>query len=167
MDFVCVGKILKPQGIKGEVKVLPLIDIPAIFNGKHPLYIEKVESVVKSASYRLGYAYVQFAEIADRNIAEKYRNKMIYITKEEFDKIAVDDFLIEDLIGQVICDENGEMIGQIMGVTDYGFDDIIIIKETQTGQKYEVPFRKAIFKVKNKELYVVKAEYEGAKVPEE
>ena len=43
MDFVCVGKIIKPQGIKGEVKIQPLIDIPAIFNGKHQLFLEKRE----------------------------------------------------------------------------------------------------------------------------
>ncbi len=165
MDFVCVGKIIKPQGIKGEVKILPLIDIPAIFNGKHSLYIEKKESKTKSVSYRLGYAYVHFEEIADRNVAEKYRNKKVYITKEEFEKIAVDDFLIEDLVGTLIYDEKGEYVGQIMDVTDYGFDDIIIIKEND--HLYEVPFRKEIFKTEGKRIYVIRAEFDGAKIPEE
>ncbi len=165
MDFVSVGKIIKPQGIKGEVKILPSIDIPAIFNGKHPLYIEKKPSVVKSASYRMGYAYVQFEEITDRNVAEKYRNKFVYITKEEFKKIAVDDFLIEDLVGNLIYDENGEFVGQIMDVTDYGFDDILIIKEE--GRLFEVPFRKEIFQSVNGQIYAIRAEYDGAKVDQE
>ncbi len=165
MDFVCVGKIIKPQGIKGEVKILPTVDIPAIFNGKHQLYIEKQASAVKSATFRLGYAYVHFEEIIDRNVAEKYRNKRVYITKDEFKKLAVDDFLVEDLVGSTICDENGELVGQIMGVTDYGFDDILIIKEE--GRLYEVPFRKAIFKTKNGEIYVDRAEFNGAKVEQE
>ena len=91
MQFVFVGKIIKPQGIKGEVKILPLIDIPAIFNGKHALYIEKQKTPFKTATYRLGYAYVLFEEIPDRNTAEKYRNKKVYITREDFDKIYVED----------------------------------------------------------------------------
>lgn len=165
MQFVCVGKIIKPQGIKGEVKILPLIDIPAIFNGKHALYIEKQETPFKTATYRLGYAYVLFEEIPDRNAAEKYRNKKVYITREEFDKISVDDFLIEDLIGTLIFDENNELIGQIMDVTDYGFDDILIIKEND--HMYEVPFKKAIFKKDGKRIYAIRSEYNGAKVSQE
>lgn len=165
MDFVCVGKIIKPQGIKGEVKIKPLIDIPAIFNGKHALFIEKRLSEHKSASYRLGYAYVMFDEIADRNVAEKYRNKLVYITKEEFDKLAGDDFLIDDLVGTMLYDENDEYVGQIMGVTDYGFDDIFIVKES--GRLYEVPFKKGIFGKKNKTVFVIRKEYDGAKVEQE
>lgn len=165
MDFVCVGKIIKPQGIKGEVKIQPLIDIPAIFNGKHQLFLEKRESKFASASFRLGYAYVKFDEIIDRNVAEKYRNKFVYITREEFDKLAVDDFLIDDLVGMILSDENGETIGQIMGVTNYGFDDILIVKED--GHLYEVPFKKAIFGKKNGGLYAKRTEFNGAKVSQE
>ncbi len=165
MEFVCVGKIIKPQGIKGEVKIFPSIDIPAIFNGKHQLFIEKKPSPFKSASFRLGYAYVKFDEIADRNVAEKYRNKFVYITKEEFLKLSTDDFLIEDLVGTVVYDEEGGLIGQIMGVVDYGFDDILVIKEE--GLLYEVPFRKEIFKSASGTIIASRSEYNGAKVMQE
>ena len=165
MEFVCVGKIIKPQGIKGEVKILPLIDIPAIFNGKHNLYIEHKPSPVKTATFRLGYGYVLFEEIKDRNVAEKYRNKLVYITREDFDKLAVDDYLIDDLIGRELFDENGNRLGQIMGVENYGFDDILIVKEDE--HLYEVPFRKDIFKKQGKEFFAIKKEFDGAKVSQE
>lgn len=165
MDFVCVGKIIKPQGIKGEVKIMPLVDIPAIFNGKHPLYIDKKLAPFKHASFRLGYAYVLFEEIVDRNIAEKYRNKFIYITKDEFEKISVDDFLVDDIIGSLLYDENEEFVGQIMGVTNYGFDDILIVKQDE--HLYEVPFKKDIFVVKDKKISVIRKEFDGAKVSQE
>lgn len=166
MDFVCVGKIIKPQGIKGEVKILPLVELPAIFNGKHALYIEKKDTPFKTATFRLGYAYVHFQEITDRNVAEQYRNKEVYITKEEFEKIAVDDFLIEDLVGIILYDENGELAGQIMDVINYGFDDIVVVK-CEDERFYEVPFRKAIFQHKGKEISVIRKEFDGAKVAQE
>ena len=147
MEFVCVGEIIKPQGIKGEVKIKPLIDIPAIFNGKHKLFIEKKESGFARASFRLGYAYAQFETIPDRNVAEKFRNKKVFISREDFDALAEDDFLIEELVGTLIYDENGAYVGQIMNVENYGFDDILIIKENE--HLYEVPFKKAIFKLKS------------------
>lgn len=165
MDFVCVGKIIKPQGIKGEVKILPLVDIPAIFNGKYQLFIEKKLSPFKTSTHRLGYAYVLFNEITDRNVAEAYRNKFVYISKEDFDKLAVDDFLIDDLIGTLIYDEEELYVGQIMDVTNYGFDDILIIKEED--HLYEVPFKKQIFKTRNRKIYAIRKEYDGAKVSQE
>lgn len=165
MEFVCVGKIIKPQGIKGEVKILPSIDLPAIFNGKHKLYIERRLTPHQSATYRLGYAYVKFEEITDRNVAEKYRNKFVYITKEEFLSLSTDDFLIEDLIGTVIYDEQGELVGQIMNAVDYGFDDILIIKEDE--RLYEVPFRKEIFLNSHGTIIAIRKEYDGAKVFQE
>ena len=165
MEFVCVGKIIKPQGIKGEVKIFPSIDIPAIFNGKHKLYIEKKPSPFSSASFRLGYAYVKFDEISDRNVAENYRNKFVYITKEDFSLLSTDDFLIEDLVGTIIYDEEGELVGQIMDAVDYGFDDILVIKED--GHLYEVPFRKEIFKNVKGTIIAIRNEYNGAKVDQE
>lgn len=165
MEFVCVGKIIKPQGIKGEVKIAPLVDIPAIFNGKHNLFIEKQPAPFKSACFRVGYAYVKFDEIENRNIAENYRNKFVYIEKDEFEKLSDDYFLIDDLVGMILKDENDQDLGQIMGVTNYGFDDILIIK--QNGRLYEVPFKKDIFKNKEKSIYAIKAEFDGAKVSED
>lgn len=165
MEFVCVGKIVKPQGIKGEVKIYPLVDIPAIFNGKHNLFIDKIPAKFSSANFRLGFGYVKFDEISDRNVAEKYRNKLVYVDKEEFEKLSSDYFLIDDLVGQVINDENGEQIGQIMGTTNYGFDDILIVKEN--GHIYEVPFKKDIFKNKGKTVYAIRREFDGAKVSED
>ena len=73
--------------------------------------------------------------------------------------------MIEDLVGTLIFDENNELIGQIMDVTDYGFDDILIIKEND--HMYEVPFKKAIFKKDGKRIYAIRSEYNGAKVSQE
>lgn len=165
MEFLCVGQIIKPQGIKGEVKIHPLVDIPAIFNGKHVLYIEKKECQLKNCTYRMGYAYASFVEIPDRNTAEKYRNKLIYMDKEEFYQIPSEKVLIDDIIGQVLFDENGELVGQIVGVQNYGFDDLILVKEDEV--IFEVPFVKAVFIGKGNKMHVNRKEYEGAKVRQE
>ena len=162
MEFLCVGKIVKPQGIKGEVKILPLVDIPAIFNGKHKLYLNKKEAELLKCTYRLGFAYATFKEIPDRNTAELYRNVEVYIDKEEFYKIPSNSVLIDDLIGEQIFDENGEYVGQIQGVDNFGFDDVIIIKDGDE-RVYQLPFVKAIFKKTDDGFVVDRKEYEGAK----
>lgn len=162
MDFLCVGKIVKPQGIKGEVKILPLVDIPAIFNGKHKLYLDKREAKCLSCTYRLGFAYAKFAEIKDRNMAEKYRNVEVFIEKEDFYKIPSNFVLTDDIIGEQIYDENGDYVGQIQGVDNFGFDDVIVIKDGDE-RIYQVPFVGDIFKSAGGKMFVIRKEYEGAK----
>ena len=161
MELLCVGKIVKPQGIKGEVKIFPLIDIPAIFNGKHEMFIDKKPVKTKSCTYRQNFAYACFDVIPDRNTAEKYRNALVYIDKEEFYKIPSDTYLIDDLVGQMIYDEKGELIGQIVGADNFGFDDVILIKENE--RIYQIPFVKDIFKKNKNGMYLIRKEYEGAK----
>ena len=73
--------------------------------------------------------------------------------------------MIDDLVGTQLYDENEEFIGQIMGVENYGFDDILIVKEN--GHLYEVPFKKAIFGKKNGTIYAKRIEFDGAKVSQE
>ena len=162
MDFLCVGKIVKPQGIKGEVKILPLVDIPAIFNGKHKLYLDKREAKCLSCTYRLGFAYAKFAEIKDRNMAENYRNVEVFNEKEDFYKIPSNFVLTDDIIGEQIYDENGEYVGQIQGVDNFGFDDVIVIKDGDE-RIYQVPFVGDIFKSADGKMFVIRKEYEGAK----
>ena len=162
MELLCVGKIVKPQGIKGEVKIYPLVNIPAIFNGKYEFFINKKPVKTKNCKYRLGFAYATFDIIPDRNTAEKFRNSLVYINKEDFYKIPSNQFLIDDLVGQTLYDDNGEFVGQIMGIENFGYDDVVIVKEGE--RLYQLPFVKEIFKSKDKtSIYVVRKEYEGAK----
>ena len=164
MSLVCIGKIIKPQGIKGEVKIYPLVDSPAVFNNKVAMFIDKKAVKVETCSYRNSFAYAKFDVVTDRNAAEKFRNALIYITKEDFYKFSQNEYLLEDLIGEKIyCDGSGEYVGQIMGVENYGSDDLIVVKEADE-RTYLVPFVSAIFINNDDGVFVVKKEYEGAKV---
>ena len=58
-------------------------------------------------------------------------------------------------------DENSEFVGQIMGTENYGFDDLIVVKEGE--RTFVIPFVKDIFKQKDGKIYVIRKEYEGAK----
>ena len=70
--------------------------------------------------------------------------------------------LIDDLIGEQLLDENGEFVGQIQGVDNFGFDDVIVIKDGDE-RIYQVPFVGDIFKNEGDRFYVIRKEYEGAK----
>lgn len=148
-----IAKILKPQGIKGEVKAMPLTNVLAVFNLIKNCVVGEKNMTIEHISVRQGYVYIKFDEIKTRNDAENYRNQVIKIPKEILESAKEeDDFLIDDLIGMVLYDEKDEIVGQIIDVINYGACDIFIIEKE--GREYQVPYVDDVFKKQNNRLIV-------------
>ena len=148
-----IAQILKPQGIKGEVKALPLTDVLAVFNSLKKGQIDGKDVQIERVNIRQGYLYIKFAGINTRNDAENYRNKIIKIEKKLVEEAKDDDdFLVDDLLGYVLHDENGNIVGQIVEILNYGATDIFVIENQ--GRKVEVPYVKEVFKTVNNTLIV-------------
>lgn len=148
-----IAKILKPQGIKGEVKAMPLTNVLAVFNLLKSCVVGQKTMNVEHISVRQGYVYIKFDEIKTRNGAENYRNQTIKVEKELLESTKdSEDFLIDDLIGMVLHDEKGEIVGQIIDVINYGSSDIFIIEKD--GRSYQVPYVEDVFKRENDHLVV-------------
>lgn len=143
-----IAQIVKPQGIKGEVKAQPFTNVVEVFDKIKECLVGKEVMHISNLSFRQGFLYIKFDEIKTRNDAENYRNQSIKIDKKLLEETKnEDEFLIDDLIGFVLYDDKGEMVGQIVNVLNYGASDIFIIEKE--GRTYEVPFVPEVFKIKN------------------
>lgn len=139
-----IAKILKPQGIKGEVKALPLTNVLAVFNNMKSCLVGDKMMQIEKLSIRQGYLYIKFAEVSTRNDAELYRNKSIKVEKELLETLKdEDEFLIDDLVGMVVYNDEGEVVGQIVDVVNYGACDIFVIEKD--GREVEVPYVDDVF----------------------
>ena len=115
-----IAKILKPQGIKGEVKALPLTNVLAVFKSLKNVFVQSKEMTIEKISMRQGFLYIKFSEINSRNDAELLRNLKLYVSKDYLQNFKQEDeFFIDDLIGMVIYDENNILVGQIVDVINY------------------------------------------------
>ena len=148
-----IAQILKPQGIKGEVKALPLTNVLAVFNSLKNCFIDEKNMKIDHISLRNGYLYIKFNEITTRNDAERLRNKFLKIDKQILeDKKNNEEFLVDDLIGLVLYDDKGDMFGQILEVMNYGATDIFVFQKD--GRKVEIPYIDGVFYEKDGKLVV-------------
>ena len=146
-----IAKILKPQGIKGEVKALPLTNVLAVFKSLKNVFVQSKEMTIEKISLRQGFLYIKFSEINSRNDAELLRNLKLYVSKDYLQNFKQDDeFFIDDLIGMVIYDENNILVGQIVDVINYGSCDIFLIDKE--GRQFQVPFVDGVFDKKEDRL---------------
>lgn len=134
-SYLRVGKILKPQGIKGEFKVEPLTDNMARFDSMDTVFIESQGSftpfAVATAKFRDGFLYLSLDKIADRNAAELLRNSYLYVTQEDALELPEDTYFIDDLIGCAVYSDEGKRLGELQEIIKTGANDVFSI---QTGQ---------------------------------
>ncbi|MBP3344594.1 MAG: 16S rRNA processing protein RimM [Clostridia bacterium] len=148
-----IAKIVKPQGIKGEVKALPLTNVTEIFDVLTECLVGNKNMHIQHISLRQGFLYIKFDEIKTRNDAELYRNQSLMVEKELLEEYtAEDEFLVDDLIGSILYDDEGNMVGQIMEILNYGASDIFVVEKE--GRTYDIPYVEDIFKVENGQLVV-------------
>ena len=156
-----VAKILKPQGLKGELKCELLTDVLAVFIKSKKIYLENKEYDIVKANVRQGYLYITLKGIDDRLEAEKFRNKFLNAPKELIDSFTGGALLIDDLIGMNLYDEEGEFVGQVVDYESYSSTGFLTI--LQDNHDYQMPFIDEIFKVKGKNVTVVREAFDRYK----
>lgn len=153
-DYPRVGRILKPQGIKGELKVEPLTDHLERFSLLTDAFIEVKGDLkackVVSAKVRDGFAYVFLDIVADRNAAELLRSCYLCVAAGDAITPPDDTYYIDDLIGCVAYTNEGRAIGELTEVIKTGANDVFQLKTT-SGDLLVPAIKKVVLTVDTKE----------------
>ena len=155
-----VGEIVKPQGIRGEIKIKPLVDDANYFNDLSVFFVENNKFTKKSCRVHQGFVYLSLNEIKDRDTAETLRNKFIEVEKDDLPKLKDGQYYITDLENCEIFFEDGEEVGKVVAVENYGASDILQI---QVGtEEILCPFLEDVFvdvDIVNKKITVNKKRF--------
>ncbi len=129
--LILVGEITSAFGIRGEVKMLPLMDDP-----KHLLKLPSVlfrwekksgasdpkslpvERRLKIASLRRhqGAALLTIDGVPDRTAAEGFPGAQMFIHRSELPALGEDTYYEADLVGLAVVTEKGKNLGTIQRV---------------------------------------------------
>lgn len=156
-----IGKIVKPQGIHGEVKIVPQ-RASENYKDLRKVFIENKEYEIETISCR-DALYIKFSEISDRNNAETLRGKSVYILEDQIEHLSENEFYFKDLIGAKVLDEKKKEIGTIEDIEQFGAADVIIIRERN--MLFSVPFLDSVFKkIESGKVFVSGEEYDNLKI---
>lgn len=144
-----VGKILKPKGLKGEVKVEIITSFPEHFTSLEQLYImvnnEYKAYAVTKARVSGKFVFIKFTDIDLIEQAELLRNKELYIPESELMELSEGEFYIHQLIGVEVFDLAGTLLGEIVEVENYSASDIYVLKMADGSTKL-IPAIKSVVK---------------------
>ena len=142
MNLLEVGKILRPHGIKGAVKVECYVD--AHFSMFKEVFVteKRAKAQVKNVQNLNKDFYIATLDIIpDVDTAEKFRNQSIYIDREQYAEFK-DQVYLSDLINKPVVNEKDEQIGYMVDYEDYGASVILTINAGV--YSYQIPYVKEI-----------------------
>lgn len=141
-DLLQVGVITTTHGVRGEVKVFPTTDDPARFKKLKKVILdigkEKLDLEVAGVKFFKNMVILKFKGLDNINDVEKYRQKSLYVTRENAVKLRKNEYFIADLIGLSVTSDEGEELGEIADVLQTGANDVYVIK-TPEGEEILLP----------------------------
>jgi 16S rRNA processing protein RimM len=149
-----VGLIVKPQGVRGEVKVQPLTDDINRFKKLNKVFIDGVQNKVGGVKIADGFCILSILGVTDRNDAELLRGKYIEVERADADELPKDRYFITDIIGCRVVFEDDKELGEVTEVTSAKTD--IFTLKTVSNKVVRFPFLKDLLVSVDVEQKVIK-----------
>ena len=131
-QYILWGTVLKPQGIKGQVKIgVELLDEEWIEELEEVYLLEKgnyrpIKIENPSVRYHEDAVYAYLDNCHDRNTAELQRGWTLYVDRDDVELPENQD-LIEDIVGCKAVTLSGEEIGEVKEVFHLPANDVYVI----------------------------------------
>jgi 16S rRNA processing protein RimM len=138
--LVKVGVIIGAHGIRGEVKIRPLLENVELLE-KAPLLNEKGKELfsVKITGELKDAVIAKINNITDRNSAELLKNTELFAPSSILPPAEDGEFYHSELIGLEARNESGKKIGTINNILNFGAGDILEIT-LLNGEELLLPF---------------------------
>ncbi|MBR5540626.1 MAG: 16S rRNA processing protein RimM [Clostridia bacterium] len=138
--FLEAGKIVGTHGVRGEVRVRPECDSPAMFCTLRTVYFDDAgkRAVRMKARVHKNIALAKLDGVDTVEAAAALRGTLLYLNRRDV-KLEHGRYFICDLIGaQVIDHETGSVYGECTDVTHTGSNDVYHMK-TPSGKEILIP----------------------------
>jgi 16S rRNA processing protein RimM len=139
--LLLVGRVAGAFGVQGELRITTFTADPMALVGYRTLLREDGSPGLTITNGRVakGGIVARAKEVADRNQAEILRGLQLYIPRAALPPPEEDEFYLADLIGLDVVTPEGEAMGKIKAVNDFGAGDLLEIAP-EHGLSWWLPF---------------------------
>ena len=147
-DWATIGQIVAVYGIRGELKVRLLTDIPNRFAELQTVYVganHTSYSIQSVRPYKGEIVILKLSGIDDANAAESLRMQELFIPLSELAPLPPDSYYQHDILGLHVLTLDGQELGQIVEIIVTGSNDVYSVKKPD-GSQVLIPAIKDVIK---------------------
>jgi 16S rRNA processing protein RimM len=124
---VTLAAVAGAHGVAGEVR-LKLFGEGAASLAQYKCFNDGALTLTKVRDDGKGGAVVRFAEVTDRTAAEKLRGTALTVPRSAMPPLGEGEYYHADLLGLPVVSPDGEPLGTIVGIENYGAGDVLEIE---------------------------------------
>jgi 16S rRNA processing protein RimM len=149
LDLIAVGQIVKPFGVRGEVKVRSLSDVPGRFEGIRLKQVtlvapsgRSVTTVVNRVREDRGFYVLGLDALSTPEEAATFRGGFIKIPRDQAPPLPDGQYYEFDLVGMTVLDEAGRTLGTLEDVLETASNSLFVVR--RDGRELLLPGTKAV-----------------------
>ncbi|MBI5694335.1 MAG: 16S rRNA processing protein RimM [Nitrospirae bacterium] len=139
---VTVGHVLKPVGLKGEIKIVPMSDNPDRFAPGGKLWMvgaggEARSFIVERVSEHKGNLRLKLGGIDSVEEADGYRGREVFVHEDEVPPLPEGEYYHFQILGLPVYTASEKLLGKVADIFTAGEKDVYVVKGR--GREYLVP----------------------------
>ena len=148
---IALAAVAGAQGVRGEVRLKLFSDSPESLAAQQTLYVGGIVRRLLSIRPAGKMAVARLEGIADRSAAEALRGSLVEVERSALPPLEQGEYYHADLIGLSCFDRDGQLVGKVVAVENYGAGDLLEV-ETAAGKRALIPFRPGIADLDNDKI---------------
>jgi 16S rRNA processing protein RimM len=145
---VALAAVAGAHGVKGEVRLKLFSDSAAGLALQKNVYVGGVERRLLDVREGGKAAIARFEGIGDRSAAEGLRGRLVEVDRSKLPPLEEGEYYHADLIGLPCVDRDGESVGTVVAVENFGAGDLLEV-EVAGGRRSLIPYREGIADLEN------------------
>lgn len=139
--YLLLGEILRPHGVRGEVRMRILTDYPERINQLERVYVGDALEDMSPAPYTVehmrmhqDYGLLKLKGVDDRDAADLLRELFVMIDIDNAIPLEEGEFYLFQLIGLTVRTVEGETLGELVDVLETGANDVYVVSSSGYGE---------------------------------
>ena len=131
LEFITIGRILAPWGVRGKLKVKTETDFPQRFVSGAKVYIDQQPMTIDSAEWRSVKLVVKLNTVDSIAEAQELCGKTLEIERKQVQPLDEGQYYHFQIIGLEVWTTSGERLGTISEIMNTESTDIYVVRHKQ------------------------------------
>jgi 16S rRNA processing protein RimM len=127
LEFITIGQILAPRGVKGKLKVKVLTDFPQRFAPAATVYVNRQPMTIDSAAWHKRQLIIKLNQIDTIDAAQRLRGQPIEIPQSQVYPLPEGQYYHFQIIGLEVWTTQGELLGKVTEILTAESNDNYVV----------------------------------------
>jgi 16S rRNA processing protein RimM len=132
--FLVIGQVMKPHGVRGEMRVVPHTDLPERFGWLDTVYVGEANPrpfVVEQTRWHKNWILIKLAGCDTRERAAALRGEFLLVPEDQAIPLQENEYFLFQLIGLAVATTAGKELGTLVEVIETGANNVFVVHGPQ------------------------------------